>query len=76
MITTSNFQKNFGKQLQKKMVATGISQRELARRMNISNATISRWLNGSQASILTDSLFDLCDIFETDPLYFCGYERG
>lgn len=72
MITSSNFKKNFGKQLKKCMDATGMSQRELARRMDISNSTVSRWLNGSQTSIMSDLLFDMCDIFERDPLYFCS----
>lgn len=72
MMTSSNFQKNFGTQLQKCIKTTGMTQNELARRMGVSNATVSRWLNGSQKSIMSDLLFDLCDIFGRDPLYFCN----
>ncbi len=67
----SNFKQNFGTKLNELLMRTGMSKRELARRMNVSNATISRWVSGDITNIWSAYLFELCDIFEVDPLYFC-----
>lgn len=64
------FNKHFAKQLKKAMNRTGISSRELARRLNISPSTVSRWLTDGQYTILAVHLFNLCDIFQVDPMWF------
>ena len=68
---TAQFQKNFGKNLKELLRQTGMSQRELARRLNTSNSTVARWMSGDVTAIRSDLLFGLCDIFSVDPLYFC-----
>lgn len=69
---TSMFRKNFPDRLKELMDNSGMTQRELARRLASSNSTVSRWIKGDICSINTDMLFSLCDIFDVDPLYFCG----
>ena len=64
------FMENFSKQLNKLMKATGMTQRELSRRLNVSNSTVSRWVRGEVDAIYSDLLFGLCDIFQVDPMYF------
>lgn len=45
------------------MVAKGLSQNDIAERLNITNATVSRLLKGNQ-NITLDTLFKLCDAIE------------
>lgn len=66
----AEFNKHFAKQLKKAMNRTGISSRELARRLNISPSTVSRWLTDGQYTILAVHLFNLCDIFSVSPMWF------
>ena len=71
---TRLFEKNFGKQLQKLLDRTSMSQRELARRINVSNASVSRWVRGEQTALTTTYLFNICEIFSVDPMFFCDSE--
>ena len=74
MITQQRFEQHFANQLNKLMNENGISVRELARRLDVSPATISRWTTGKQTTILSGCLFDLCDVFDVDPLWFTREE--
>lgn len=69
-MTETRFEKNFGGNLQLLLTRTSMSQRELARRLNVSNATVSRWIKGNSTDIHVCMLFRLCDIFQVDPMYF------
>ena len=66
-----SFRENFSTNLKACMDTVKMSQRELARRLGISNSTVSRWLSGDTKSLKSGMLFGICDVFSRDPAWFC-----
>lgn len=65
---------NFCENLKKEMLYRKITQTMLAEKLNMSQATISRWTKGiNQPDFQT--LFLLCEILETTPNEILGWEN-
>ena len=54
-----------GEQLMAKRIDKGMSQQEVADRLNVSDVTISRYEKG-QRDISMPMFFKMCDIYQTD----------
>ena len=65
---------NFCENLKKEMEYRRISQTNLAERLNISQATVSRWAKGINEPDF-QALFVLCEILETTPNELLGWEN-
>ena len=63
----------FGENLGKELKSNGISQMELAKKLNTTQATISRWVGGLNEPDFT-TLFLLCDIFDCSPNELLGWD--
>ena len=61
------FSENLGKELK----SNGISQTELAKKLNTTQATISRWVGGLNEPDF-ETLFLLCEIFDCSPNELLG----
>jgi len=58
--------------LKKLREGIGLSQRELARELNMTHASISRWENGKREPD-AQSLYKLAQFFEVSMEYLMGY---
>ncbi len=65
---------NFCENLKKEMEYRKISQTELAKKLNVSQATINRWAKGINQPDF-ESLFVLCEIFEVNPNELLGWDK-
>lgn len=66
---------NFCENLKKEMEYRKISQTELAKRLNISQATVNRWTKGINQPDF-QNLFCLCEILETTPNELLGWDNA
>lgn len=64
---------NFCENLKKEMAYRKVTQEMLAKRLNVSQATVSRWAKGINEPDL-QGLFLLCKILETTPNELLGWE--
>lgn len=59
--------------LQEVIKSSGISQLELARKLNVSHQTIGQYLSGRSMPAL-DTFANLCIVLDVDPAYILGVE--
>lgn len=57
--------------LQEVIKSSGISQLELARKLNVSHQTIGQYLSGRSMPAL-DTFANLCIVLDVDPAYILG----
>ena len=63
---TNTYSKKIGEKLQEKRLQKGLSQQDVADRLNVTDVTISRYEKG-QRDISKPMFFKLCDIYQIDP---------
>lgn len=63
---TNTYSKKIGEKLQEKRLQKGLSQQDVADRLNVTDVTISRYEKG-QRDISMPMFFKLCDIYQIDP---------
>jgi len=63
----------FGKALKELRLAEGISQRELGKRLNVCNQTVSFWESGQREPDL-DSLLKIAKYFQVSADYLLGLD--
>lgn len=61
-----------GERLQLLMDRAGLKQAELSRRVGVSRATVSSWMNGTIKTISHEHLVTLGKVFGVDPEYISG----
>lgn len=52
----------------------GLTQKQLAEQVGVTNATVSRWESGQREPIWSDFL-RVCEVLAMDPNWFIGKER-
>lgn len=60
------------KELRKK---SGLTMRQLADAVNVSEATISRWESGNIPNMRRDKIYDLAKALHTTPAYLMGWDE-
>ncbi|MDN6899654.1 helix-turn-helix domain-containing protein [Oenococcus sicerae] len=65
MIDKDIFRKNFAQAIDE----SGLSQREIARRLKLSPSTITGWLHG-RTEVSTDSILEIATVLHKDPSWF------
>lgn len=60
------------KELRKK---SGLTMRQLADAVNVSEATISRWESGNIPNMRRDKIYDLAKALNTTPAYLMGWDE-
>lgn len=70
-IVGDNVKKTFAKNLQRKMMEYSLNQTELARRMGVTQSTMSDWCHG-RVLPRSNRLEQLCKIFHCDPADLLG----
>ena len=65
MIDKDTFRKRFAQAIEE----SGLSQREIARRMNISPSTITGWLK-KRTNVDTDQIVNIASVLHKDPSWF------
>ena len=63
---TNTYSKKIGEKLQEKRLQKGLSQQDVADRLNVTDVTISRYEKG-QRDISMPMFFKLCDVYQIDP---------
>ncbi len=53
----------------------GLTMRQLADAVNVSEATISRWESGNISNMRRDKIYDLAKALNTTPAYLMGWEE-
>lgn len=54
----------------------GLTMRQLADAVNVSEATISRWESGNISNMRRDKIYDLAKALHTTPAYLMGWEEN
>lgn len=70
-IVGDNVKRTFSKNLQKKMAEYGLNQTELARRMSVTQSTMSDWCHG-RVLPRSNRLEQLCSVLHCDPADLLG----
>ena len=64
----------FTKNLQLALTAKGMTQQELANKLNTTQATINRWIKGVNEPNLT-TLLEICTLLDETPNSILGYDE-
>ena len=64
---------NFAENLRRAMLENGISQTKLAKKLNTTQATVSRWINKINQPDF-ETLFLICEILDRTPHELLGWE--
>ena len=70
--------KNMGKRIAEKRVECGLSQEELAQKLNppVTRQSISRWEKGAVADIKRSHIQQMANILGVTPVWLMGYETA
>lgn len=62
--------------LKERRIARGLSMKELAEKVGVSEGTISRWESGDIANMRRDKIAALSDVLGISPMTILGIEEG